>query len=283
MQEYEVYVDSLFLVNFCMNLLCLKLVSLSCLKEEKRWGRLLLGAGIGTGIYLSLFLLPGGAGLRMALGGILSGCAMLFTAFPIRSLEAFVKMEGRLLLYSMAIGGGLLFFMRLFPTVRGRMASVFGVLGVGLVLYLMFARLLSSKRKDSARLYEAVLVRKERSVAVLALLDSGNSLREPISGKPVCIVEAGILEKLWEPGETQGFRAIPYHSVGCSKGILRGFLLPTLLVETEEGRISFTDIYVAAAGEALSKTGEYQMLLQPELFEAGTKKAKGEEEKWSLR
>ena len=117
----------------------------------------------------------------------------------------------------------------------------------------------------------------------MALLDSGNSLREPISGKPVCIVEAGILAKLWEPGETQGFRAIPYHSVGCSKGILRGFLLPTLLVETEEGRIFFTDIYVAAAGEALSKTGEYQMLLQPELFEAGTKKAKGEEGKWSLR
>ena len=109
MQEYEVYVDSLFLINFCMNLLCLKLVSLSCLKEEKRWGRLLLGAALGTGIYLSLFLLPGGAGLRMALGGILSGCAMLFTAFPIRSLEAFVKMEGRLLLYSMAVGGGLLF------------------------------------------------------------------------------------------------------------------------------------------------------------------------------
>lgn len=269
MQEYEVYVDSLFLINFCMNLLCLKLVSLSCLKEEKRWGRLLLGAALGTVIYLSLFLLPGGAGLRMALGGILSGCAMLFTAFPIRSLEAFVKMEGRLLLYSMAVGGGLLFFMRLFKAARGRMASVFGILGVGFLLYLMFARFLSSKRKDSARLYEAVLIRKERSAAVLALLDSGNSLREPISGKPVCIVEEEILEKLWEPEEIQGFRAIPYHSVGCSKGILRGFLLPTLLVETEEGRASFTEVYVAAAGEVLSKTGEYQMLLQPELFEAG--------------
>lgn len=207
--------------------------------------------------------------MRMALGGILSGCAMLFTAFPIRSLEAFVKMEGRLLLYSMAVGGGLLFFMRLLQAARGWMASVFGILGVGLLLYLMFARFISSKRKDSARLYEVVLIRKERSAAVLALLDSGNSLREPISGKPVCIVEKGILEKLWEPEETQGFRAIPYHSVGCSKGILRGFLLPTLLVETEEGRASFTEVYVAAAGEALSKTGEYQMLLQPELFKAG--------------
>lgn len=40
-------------------------------------------------------------------------------------------------------------------------------------------------------------------------------------------------------------------------------------METEEGRASFTEVYVAAAGEVLSKTGEYQMLLQPELFEAG--------------
>lgn len=81
----------------------------------------------------------------------------------------------------------------------------------------MFARFLSSKRKDSARLYEAVLIRKERSAAVLALLDSGNSLREPISGKPVCIVEEEILEKLRGAGGNTGFRPYPITAWAAAK------------------------------------------------------------------
>lgn len=49
MQEYEVYVDSLFLINFCMNLLCLKLVSLKLPEGRKEVGQTAFGSSPRNG------------------------------------------------------------------------------------------------------------------------------------------------------------------------------------------------------------------------------------------
>lgn len=53
-------------------------------------------------------------------------------------------------------------------------------------------------------------------VTLKALIDSGNSLYDPISGKPVCVVEREALEGKIPLDIPEKFRLIPYHSIGKS-------------------------------------------------------------------
>lgn len=81
------------------------------------------------------------------------------------------------------------------------------------------------REQSKNQLAVPTLQREKSAITVTALVDSGNSLTEPISGKPVCVVEEKIVRGLWGKS-MKGFRAIPFHSVGQNHGILEGYLLP---------------------------------------------------------
>ena len=91
------------------------------------------------------------------------------------------------------------------------------------------------------QLCRATLHREKSAITVTALVDSGNSLTEPISGKPVCVVEEKIVRGLWGKS-MKGFRAIPFHSVGQNHGILEGYLLPGLSLEMNGVRKELKDV-----------------------------------------
>lgn len=100
----------------------------------------------------------------------------------------------------------------------------------------------------------------------------GNSLIEPISGKPVSVIEHSLVTKLWEE-EPRIFRAIPYHSIGKRHGILKGYLLPELRIERNGVTKICRDVYIAVCEEYLmSEENEdvsVKMILNPRLFEDG--------------
>jgi hypothetical protein len=96
--------------------------------------------------------------------------------------------------------------------------------------------------------------------------DSGNSLRDPITGKAVVLLEKGILEKYQIPIPVKGFRVIPFHSVGMENGVLKGFVADELLVKDEKGyERSFQKTIVAIYEGKLSIKEDYQMILSPHL------------------
>lgn len=97
---------------------------------------------------------------------------------------------------------------------------------------------------------------------VTALIDSGNSLTEPISGKPVSIIDRGVFCELWE--QNAPFRAIPYRSIGKKHGILQGYLLPELKIEMEGIEKRFENVYVAVSEEY---AGGMRMILNPALMQ----------------
>ena len=112
--------------------------------------------------------------------------------------------------------------------------------------------------------------REGKRAEAAALIDSGNSLTEPVSGKPVCIVDRTLFDRLWDKSP-DAFRAIPYHSIGKRRGIMPGFLLPGLQLEIEGMTYVFNDVYVAVSEEAISETGSIgaesvNMIINPGLF-----------------
>jgi len=266
--HYELYVDSLFFLNFMMNLYLLILVDRSTLRTATV-GRLTAGAAMGALCFLLTFLGTAPALLKLA-AGTLAGCVgMLCIAFPVKGLRMFLQLLERLAVYSFGMGGAILFLIRNAGPAREAVTSVLGILGMGGLAFLLFLRFrYGLKTKDS--LCRATLFREEEQLTVLALIDSGNSLIEPISGKPVCVVEREVFERLWKE-TSNGFRAIPYTSIGKKRGILPGYLLPQLCLEADGMLWSFTDVYIAVSDEAISNVGSadaesVKMIVNPGLF-----------------
>ncbi len=104
---------------------------------------------------------------------------------------------------------------------------------------------------------------------ITALADTGNTLRDPITGEAVLIVShkvAFALTGLTKPelakpletmaaGKVKGLRLIPYHCVGCDNGMLLAMRMPGCKIGGKE-----KDLLVAFAPAGLGKEGSFQAL-----------------------
>lgn len=273
--HYELYVDSLFLVNFIMNLYLLILVDRNTLRMSAP-GRLIAGAAVGALAFLLPFLWTAPGVIKLALGISAGTAGMLCVSFPVKSFRMFLKLLERLIWYTFGMGGGMLFLVRLFQPAREVVTGVLGILAIGALIYLFLLRVRFDAGAENS-LCEATLSRDGKKVVLRALIDSGNSLYEPVSGKPVCVVDEEVFRALW--GEEDSlFRAIPYHSIGKKSGIMRGFLLPGLQLEVDGMRFSFREVYIAVGDQRISggegaDAESIKMIVNPELF-AGRRKGK---------
>lgn len=273
--HYELYLDSLFLLNFGMNLLLLSLVDHS-MGHTATWYRLLSGAGIGAGCYLLPFLWSGTATGKLLLCFLPGTLLMLYVAFPIRSLRTLWTCFRKLMLATFLIGGILVALLRGFPMGRKYLPGIGMVLGMGAFSGWMLLR--GRKReKEQAGYCEVVLQGAEETLRIHALIDSGNTLTEPISGAPVSVLDARIFERLWPEG-MPGFRAIPYHSVGKKSGILKGYPVPQITVVYQGVEREFRNVYLAVSGEEIGGE-DLPMLINPALLqEMGGTRRKTEKE-----
>ena len=128
------------------------------------------------------------------------------------------------------------------------------------------------QRGRGKREYVSVeILHKEKRVCMTALCDTGNTLRDPVSGLPVLVVDAtaayrllGLEESaLRQPIETisrgiyPGLRLIPYSAVGQTAGMLLGLRVDQLrfngicveqIVAFAPQRIGRGEVYEALAG-----------------------------------
>ena len=106
----------------------------------------------------------------------------------------------------------------------------------------------------------------DKHIRITALQDTGNTLRDPITGRQVLVVGADVAQQLTglSPGQLRtpiesigvlpGLRLIPYRSVG-SKSFLLAIHLPKVKIGAWQG-----STLVAFAPDCLSPEGAYQAL-----------------------
>lgn len=267
---YEVYLDSLFLLNFTLNLYLLYLLNYS-LNHTATWGRLLLGAALSAAGYCLMVILPfpfrGGAAtaVRLILTAVLVNGGALWFVFRPTCIKAFLRIAEKMLLYTFFAGGAFWFLLnhRVF---QNRQMPMLFVLFIGGLCLPFFSHRISRQKKEKQEIVQVTLVGKKGGrVSVKGIVDTGNSLREPISGKPVSVLEREAFFTLLS--ETEGLRVIPYHSVGCEHGILEGYEIAEMKIEKNGIEKVCRNAYVGICENRVSAGGSYQLLLNPALFE----------------
>ncbi len=206
-----------------------------------RWRRLLAAAVLG-GTYGALCTLPPlfpAAALQLA---VAAGLVLL--AFGREG--AFLRRYLLFLTLSCTLGGIMLALARL-PAEQGGAAELNGwvCLAAGGACYLVLSVVFRGGARHALRgeLTEGRLERSGRSAGFTALLDTGHTLTDPVTGRPVLVAHWQALDPLWSDRERavlrrlealgpagaleilntlEGgrFRLIPYRAVGVAGGLL---------------------------------------------------------------
>lgn len=126
------------------------------------------------------------------------------------------------------------------------------------------------KSQKNRTIYLTRIERSGKSVSLNALFDSGNKLKEPITGRPVVVAEWEAVKDLFESpvdfemlidrAEDYRLWLIPYHALGKSDGRIFAFLADKIQIDKQ-----ITErVFIGVTGQTLSK--EYQALLNADLI-----------------
>lgn len=266
---YELYVDSLFLVNFVMNLYLLTLVNITLMRTATRM-RIVLGAGVGAIVSVAVLVVNLPLILKCPVALFLGTVGMLRVTFLRCKGKLLWRAFVELLKDSFLLGGMLLFLQSIFPGLGNLMNRISVALVLGFfVSWLIYLCRGHMRRQDRNVMCSVTLISEGICVKAEALVDSGNSLREPISGAPVSVIDRKTYQALWGD-EKRPYRVIPYRSVGKKRGLMEGYLLPALEVELNGMKLCCNEVYVAVCEEDMA-----YVLLHPKLLETtsqGTQK-----------
>lgn len=280
-----IYIDTLFLLNALVDYLLLLAAARLAGEPLRRW-RFALGAALG-GLYAAAIFLPGLHFLAHPLCRLASAALMMVVSYGgsrrlLRQGILFVALTcafgggvvaiGLLGGTGLSLGNGVFYSALDLKVVLLSAAVCYGV------LTLVFQRLARHSGADG-ELVSIKLRLGERAVALTALVDTGNTLTDPVSGCPVAVVEgeragplfprehrpgpddltdpAAAMTRLGTGGWGSRFRLLPYRSVGVDRGLLLAVRVDSLELD---GRRS-DSVLVALSPTPVSDGGGYQALI----------------------
>lgn len=281
-----VYVDSFVLLNFVVNgLLLMCAGKLDGGPVHLGWCG--LGAALGAG-YALLTLFPGWGFLEHPACKAGGAVVMLLAAYG-RS-DRLLRVGGLFLVLSCAFGGGLLLLSMVRqeagvdPGILGSSMGMRGILIASALSYGFLSLLLGGEFSHTGKRGELIpltLTRDGRSVTLLALQDTGNTLRDPLTGRPVVVVEGKrvwdllpelsggkhatlsdpvvLLEGLGER-ERVRYQLLPYRAVGVDCGLLLALRMDRAVC----GSRCYRNCLTALSPTPVSDGGNYSALIGAE-------------------
>ncbi|MHB8926959.1 MAG: sigma-E processing peptidase SpoIIGA [Bacillota bacterium] len=302
----RVYGDIFLLTNFLVDLALLWAAAALARHPARPW-RLALGAAAGAAY--SLWALVGWPGPAGGLPGLLLAAAVMLAAtFAPTSPAAFFAIYSYFLLAAVFLGGAVLAVnlaassLRL-PHAFGPADSRWWAIAAGLAVALTAGRIAwgSYRRRaqQSGRYLGLEVEVDRRRAAFTALVDTGNQLRDPLSGHPVVVVELAAIAPLLPPALSEVYRkgpaagldggligslsgldrlpapwlarvrVVPFTSLGKENGLLLGFRPDVLTVRGPGRPASHRTAVVCVYAGSLSEDGAYNALLHPDLATAG--------------
>lgn len=279
-----VYADVLLIVNLFVNY-ALLLCSSMIMKKHTQRLRILLGAAIGAFYGFVVFLpeLPSLAEFALRFAATV---LIVLGTFGYKNFPSFLRSFFTFFAVSFAFGGIMLvLWVTVAPIgmIYNNGAVYFdidlAVLAVSTVVSFAVVSLIAHFTARRAPKDSIALVKisyKGKEVKLTALIDTGNSLCETFSRYPVVLGEAESLEKII-PDAVRAFingddvssspeMRLVMHKTVSGTGVLPVFRPDYIEVKSVSHSIKTSEVYVAVTKNTLAR-GEYEMILNPALFE----------------
>lgn len=295
-----IYAEYLLLENLAINYIILY-VTRYITRTKTKSIRLFIGALIGS-LYTLVLFFPSLKFMTRFSIKILISILIIIIAFNPEKLKGLAKLMSIFYLTSFVFAGAclsLFYFIskNQLNDIRSFVLKDFPLQIIGVGIFFSIALL-----KNIFQYYQNKIIKdnylttvsvflNNRKVNFTALIDTGNSLKEPISDNPVIIAEYKVLkdilpksiEKVYlqdnnlcldsitdimtQTQEKIRFRLIPYKSVGKNNGILLGFKPDKItVVNSQDERKIKEDVLIGIYNNKLSSEEDYSGLLHPEIF-----------------
>ncbi len=297
--ETYVYVDVILLENLIMNYLILWSTARLA---RYNYSKVKLGiADLLGSVYAVLSYFPEYNYLFSFFMKILFSILIVIVAYTPVNFQLLLKLTGIFYIVSFIFGGaafGLFYFINGLNLTSNGISFIrdfpIKILAVAVVVAYFTVRYswdyIQHRIKRERIIVRVEMVFDKKQLCLDALVDTGNSLKDPITNVPVMITDYSILRELL-PDEIRviferypendldaiaeimssskwaaRFRVIPFKSLGRENGLLVGFRPDGITIFDSERKILLNNIIVAIYRKNLSKDGEYNALIHPEML-----------------
>lgn len=297
-----IYLDVVFLENVLMNYIIIYATGVA-VKEQFRKIRFLISSIIGAiyTIVMYLNIIPIYSNFIMKL--ILS-FAIVYIAFKPKTLKKLIKNLTIFYLVSFVFGGcvfALMYFIK--PQLAQIRNGVFvgayplkvAIIGgfISFIIIQISFKIVKTKLNKKDMIHQIEIIINEKSIKVKALLDTGNLLKEPITGMPVIVVEhislnsvlpteilnntekilGGDTDELMKNEELSKiisrFRMIPFSSLGKQNGLLLGIKADSVNIEIDEKVQKINNVIIGIYDKSFTKNGAYSAIFGLDMLEEG--------------
>lgn len=298
MIKITVYIDIIFLENLIMNSIILYATAV-ILKIKPKNIRVIASSAIGS-IYATITYVTEIEIYQLAFCKAILAIVMVYVAFNPQSVKQIGKQVAIFYLASFVFGGVTLYliyyikpqevFMKNGVYVGDYILKVI-MLGaiVAFITIKMCLKIIKTKISPKDMYCKIRFKLNEKIVETKAMIDTGNLAKEPITNRPVVIVESTLLdgvlpkqilnnlEKILcgdfsqiteelEEKYISKLRCIPFSSLGKQNGMLLGIRADEIQVEIEDEKKISNNIVIGIYDKSLTKRGEYRALIGIDLI-----------------
>ena len=162
---------------------------------------------------------------------------------------------------------------------------------VGFTITVISFKIVKLRLRKKDMFCNVTIYLEDKKIQTIALIDTGNMLKDPISNMPVIVVQkdilhemipdeilnnleevlgGGVKEELYKEDNLKymsKFRVIPFSSIGKQNGLLLGFKASKVIIEFDENEMIYEKVIIGIYDKVLSKKQNYFALLGLDLIE----------------
>ena len=280
--NYVVYLDVFLIINTFMDFLIL-IIAKSLIKPQTTIFKCFIGAMVGGGMSVVSLLIPYKLlWIRFITSYIFICFVMCRIAFKTKGLRNNIKNMCLIYVVTFCLGGTMnaAYYYTSFGFVISRILSgeyintvnIIRFISIAFITYIVtdfLIQKINQKKYADKRIYDVIICCNGRNVCIKALLDTGNLLFDPISGRKVHIIEYEAVKDIVDK-EKGFYRVIPFNSVGKSRGLLDAVEVDGLEIMTQdkdEPSVKLNKQIIALYDKKLASDNRFEGLLHSSVSE----------------
>lgn len=287
----SVYIDVLIFQNMAMNFFLLYLLS-RVSNNDSKWWKLILGAFIGS-VYVVVLFIPSLNILYSLIFKVLVSLVMVYVGFTPKSIKKFIKLV--LIFYTEAflLGGGIIgLFYLAYGSVYtfdsafllSKMSASFII--IGSIITTLFIKIgfdvFETHYKNEELQVELEIYINGKSCKVKGFVDTGNYLKDPISGGKVVVSYLNALRSIIPVEKINAYefscnnsyddeifsriRLIPYKAIGVENGVLKGIKTDMVIAKNKNNVKVNKDVTIALHDTSFLGEENYDAIAYPEII-----------------